>query len=89
MLIKFADDTELEIIASGRTQNEHKAVSRGQSYDLEMVLRAELTLPRPPGYRMWEKMERAGDARELMGGAVVQTWPRFLDASLIEEEDHG
>lgn len=40
MLIKFADGTELEIIASGRTQNEHKAVSRGQSYDLEMVLRA-------------------------------------------------
>lgn len=40
MLIKFADDSKLEIIASGRTQNEHREVSRGQSYDLEMVLMA-------------------------------------------------
>lgn len=38
MLIKFADNTKLEIIASGRTQNGHKEVSRGQSCDLEMVL---------------------------------------------------
>ena len=69
MLIKFADHTKLEITASGRTQNGHKEVSRIRAVIWKWSSwQAELTLPRPPEYRMWEKMERARDARELMGG---------------------